>query len=120
VPTTIEHIKNKIMKLGYLLCSPREVSYYMNRVLWEFGHPSTKLSPTPLENIFLGIDSSTEEVTVQYPFSRLRGTSVELDELMVILAIVKHVRAKEIIEIGTFDGNTTLRSCLVKNSLRIL
>ena len=112
MPTKIEYITNKIIKLGYLLCFPREVSYYMNRVLWETGHPWTKLSPTPLENIFPGIDSSKETIIVQNPFTRLRGTSVELDELMAILAIVRHTHANKIIEIGTFDGNTTLNMAL--------
>lgn len=112
MPTKIERITNKILKIGCLLRSPREVRYYINRALWESGFPWTKLSPTPLANIFPGIDSSHETIFVQNPFNRLRGTSVELDELMVILAIVREIHANKIIEIGTFDGNTTLNMAL--------
>lgn len=112
MPTKIERITNKILKLGCLLRSPREARYYINRALWETGNPWTELSPIPLENIFPGINSSKETIIVQNPFNRLRGTSVELDELIAILAIVRLIHANKIIEIGTFDGNTTLNMAL--------
>jgi predicted O-methyltransferase YrrM len=110
--TKIEYIINNILKLRYWLRSTKEVRHYMNRALWESGYPWTKLSPTPLKNIFPGIDYSKDTIIIQNPFTRRRGTSVELDELMAILAIVRHTNANKIIEIGTFDGNTALNLAL--------
>jgi predicted O-methyltransferase YrrM len=108
----IEYINNNILKCRYWLRSMKEVRHYMNRALWESGYPWTKLSPTPLRKIFPGIDYSKETIIVQNPFTRRRGTSIELDELMALLAIVRHTHANKIIEVGTFDGNTTLNLAL--------
>jgi predicted O-methyltransferase YrrM len=42
------------------------------------------------------------------PFDRQRDTSITIEELCSLLAIAKKVNAKRILELGTFDGNTTL------------
>jgi len=45
---------------------------------------------------------------LQRPFDRKVGTSLDPLETLVLTAICKFTRAKRIIEIGTFDGNTAL------------
>jgi predicted O-methyltransferase YrrM len=42
------------------------------------------------------------------PLDRTWGTSITTDELCCLLAIAKSVQARKILEIGTFDGNTTV------------
>lgn len=42
------------------------------------------------------------------PFDRTRDTSVTIEELACLLGIAKALAAKKILEIGTWDGNTTV------------
>jgi predicted O-methyltransferase YrrM len=108
----IDYFYHNIRKIGCWLRKPRKVRHFLNRALWEAGFPWTKLSPMPLEKIFYGINCSKELITVKNPFARFRGTSIELEELIVALAIVKHIGATSVLEIGTFDGNTALNFAL--------
>jgi predicted O-methyltransferase YrrM len=111
--TKLEYIRNNILKVGCWMRSSEQVRFYLNKALWEgTGYPWTKLSPKPLEELFPGIENLADSIEVAHPFSRLRGTSVELDELIVILSILRFTKAKRVIEIGTFDGNTTLNLAL--------
>lgn len=103
---------NILRKIKILLSSYKEVSFYLNRVLWEVGYPWTKIRPTPLNKIFPGIDSSDKEIIIQNSFNRRRRASIELDELLSILEICKFFQVKNILEIGTSDGNTTLNMAL--------
>ena len=47
-------------------------------------------------------------VTVRKPESRIVGWSLDLQELVHVLAISRYIKAKRILEIGTFDGFTAL------------
>jgi predicted O-methyltransferase YrrM len=88
--------------------SMSDVKFFLHRVLWDAGFPWTRLEPTPLAHIFPGIERATESLEVVHPFERTRGTSMELEELMVVLAIARFRGARRAVEVGTFDGNTAL------------
>ena len=57
--------------------------------------------------LFPGIESC-ESVAVRGPEARTIGWSLDLQELVHILSIVRYTKATKILEIGTFDGFTAL------------
>lgn len=69
---------------------------------WSYG----KLKRKPAPEIFHGI----EEVSVQLfrPFDRDITTSIDTLELTVLCGLIRLRNSKRILEIGTFNGNTTL------------
>lgn len=75
---------------------------YLEQAGWVHG----KLPRTAL-NSFLP-ESSGLDLTLIRSFDRTWGTSVTIEELSCLLAILKTVQAKKILEIGTWDGNTTV------------
>ena len=103
---------NRLLALKILLKSFNVVRFFLNRALWEVGYPWTKIKPTPLKEIFPGIDASDKKILIQNSFNRRRRASIELDELVSILEICKFFQIKNILEIGTSDGNTTLNLAL--------
>jgi predicted O-methyltransferase YrrM len=106
------YLFDNLSKIGPWLKSSPHVRFFMNRALWETGYPWTHLYPTPIEAIFPGIDRMTDPVQIVYPFERLRGTSMELEEVVAASAIVRFHAVKTVVEVGTFDGNTTLNLAL--------
>ena len=60
----------------------------------------------PIENLAHG--AAHTQLAVLNPGARDPGTSVTLFELNCILMLMASASAKKVIEIGTFDGNTTL------------
>jgi len=69
---------------------------------WLWGN----LPRTELSEVLPGIESTSVTIVEAYK-ANLRATPM-LEELGVLLAIVKYVGAKKILELGTFDGSTTL------------
>ncbi|MBU0762401.1 MAG: class I SAM-dependent methyltransferase [Candidatus Altiarchaeota archaeon] len=69
---------------------------------WSYG----KLRRENITDVFPKI--SDVEVRIQQTYNRTIGTSIDVYELIVLLSIVKHLDARNILEIGTYDGNTTL------------
>jgi len=67
---------------------------------------SGKLPRKSLQEIFPGIDAVDLELRV--PYRRVVGTATDLQELTCLLAVMKLVRARRVLEIGTNDGFTTL------------
>jgi len=57
-------------------------------------------------DIFSGCEDF--EIRVERAFDRTVGVSVDLQELLLLNAIVQITNAKNILEIGTYDGNTAL------------
>lgn len=57
-------------------------------------------------------DAARAELTILNPGTRDPGTSVNLFELSCILMLMKSANARKVIEIGTFDGNTTLNMAM--------
>jgi len=88
------------------------VRFFLHRVLWDAGFPWTRLTPTPLARVFPGIERAAGSVEVVHPFERTRGTSLELEELIAVLAIARFRGARRAVEVGTFDGNTALNLAL--------
>jgi predicted O-methyltransferase YrrM len=68
---------------------------------------SGTLPRVELREIFPGIEGCGS-VSVRKPESRTIGWSLDLQELIHILSVVKYTKPKSILEIGTFDGFTAL------------
>jgi len=60
-----------------------------------------------MRDLFPGIDTCTA-VSIRKPEARPIGWSLDLQELIHIISVAKYTSAKRILEIGTFDGFTTL------------
>jgi predicted O-methyltransferase YrrM len=60
----------------------------------------------PITKVFPGIEKVN--VTIFRAFDRATGTSMDAKEILALSAIVKFTQARIILEIGTYDGNTTL------------
>ena len=102
----LRYLIDNVQKLGGWLRAGKETRFHLNRALWDAGYPWTRLQPEPLTALFPGIEDVSFEVV--HPFRRSRGTSLELEELVALLAVQKFTKAMRVIEVGTFDGNTTL------------
>jgi len=108
----LSYLWDNLLKAGLWLRSPRLVRFHMNRALWDLGYPWTRLQPIALDQLFPGIVASPVVLELVRPFERRRGTSLELEELITILAIQRFIGATRIVEVGTFDGNTTIHLAL--------
>jgi len=69
---------------------------------WRHG----RLPRVHLTRVFPGIDNVKVELLNLY--QRKLGLSIDAHELMVLCANERFVEAKNVLEIGTYDGNTTL------------
>ncbi len=69
---------------------------------WSYG----KLPRVKITEIFPGIEDSN--VTIVKAFDRDTHMSPDFHELIYLSAIIKFINAKNILEIGTFDGKTAL------------
>jgi predicted O-methyltransferase YrrM len=74
-------------------------------LVWAWS--SGKLPRVTLGDVFPGIEACSE-VSVRKPEARTISASLDLQELIHVLSVVKHTHAKRILEIGTFDGFTAL------------
>lgn len=108
MPISPSYLFRNLKKVPCLLRSRRQLRFYLNRTLWETGFPWTDITPQPLNEIFPDMDSMVQSVELIFPLDRKRGTSIELDELVAMLMIVRFSEARNILEIGTFDGNTAI------------
>src|SRR5262249_29939050 len=69
---------------------------------WHHG----RLPRLHLSKILPGIES--ESITLVNVFQRKIGLSIDAGELMNLCAIERFIKAKNVLEIGTYDGNTAL------------
>lgn len=69
---------------------------------WTFGAAPRR----PINDIFTGIEAVS--IDLENVFNRTPGTSVEPAELVSLCAMVRFLGCHNIVEIGTFDGNTAL------------
>jgi predicted O-methyltransferase YrrM len=67
---------------------------------------SGKLPRRTMAQIFPGIEAV--DVQLRIPYSRRIGTATDLPELACIVAAMRFLRARNVLEIGTNDGFTTL------------
>jgi predicted O-methyltransferase YrrM len=65
-----------------------------------------KLPRLELNQILPGVEAV--DISIVAPFDRVLGSTLYLEELASLLGLVKYSGAKKILEIGTFDGSTTL------------
>jgi len=70
--------------------------------LWNLG----KAPRVALERLFPGVDDV--DLTLIGPFKRTVETLLDLTEVAAVAAIMKSVKARRIVEVGTCDGNTTV------------
>ena len=75
---------------------------FVDQMYWFTG----TLPRVPLNKIFPGIEEA--EVVLPRAFDRKGGTSISADEACQLGAIAKHIKARNVLEIGTYDGNTAL------------
>ena len=68
---------------------------------------SGKLPRVRLSDLFPGIEGCGP-IVVKKPEARIIGFSLHLQELVHVLSTVNFIRARSILEIGTFDGFTAL------------
>jgi len=59
-----------------------------------------------LREAFPGIE--TVDIQILEPYRRQLASTLDLEELSALLAIVRYTNSKNILEIGTYDGSTTL------------
>lgn len=64
------------------------------------------LPRVPLSKILPGVEET--EVVLPRAFDRKSGTSISAEEACQLGAIAKHIKARKVLEIGTYDGNTAL------------
>lgn len=69
---------------------------------WKYGD----LPRVPITDVFAGLE--TVDITILRAFDRLIGTSLDFQEILFLAAIIKLTHVKNILEIGTYDGNTAL------------
>ena len=69
---------------------------------WSFG----ALDREPVTAVFPGIE--TIDVNVIRTFDRQPGMSLDPSEILILAAMVRLLKPRRLLEIGTFDGNTTL------------
>ena len=111
----LRYVIRNVQKLKYWAGSMGRVRYALNRVLWDSGSPWNLIRPEALEDMFPNIENVDDDVRILYPRKRKRGMSIELEELVTILTIVKYFDFERIVEVGTYDGNTTLNMALNMN-----
>lgn len=73
---------------------------FMNR--WIYGD----LPRAEVEDLFPGLEAA--QYSLVRGFDRTRNMSITLGEVNVLAALVSHLKCERILEIGTFDGGTTL------------
>jgi predicted O-methyltransferase YrrM len=101
-------IANHARKVSALLRHRRLAAQSLDRVLWDFGMPWNAIKPEALASIFPGISSTASETSIHRPLDRIKGTSIELEELCALVIVARFLQPKRVLEIGTFNGNTTL------------
>lgn len=69
---------------------------------WSFG----KAARVDVRDILPGIEMA--DIKVFRSYDRKRDLSLDAQEVLAMCAMVSHIKATSIIEIGTSDGNTTL------------
>ena len=74
------------------------------------GWSAGKLPRQKITDVFPGIVH--ENVHIERVFDRDILTSIDPMEITTLCAVARHVRASRVLEIGTFNGNTTLNLAL--------
>ncbi len=107
-------MKYFLKRLGRALTNPRlGILYLLSKLikilskdtgmnLWLFGN-SDRFSLLDIAEF-----RSVSDLKILQPFNRTKGVSITLDELTCICGIIHAFQIKSVLEIGTFDGNTTL------------
>jgi predicted O-methyltransferase YrrM len=73
-----------------------------NQMYWFTG----ALPRVPANEVFSDLPDA--EVTMPRAFDRKSGTSISVEEACHLGAITRHIQARKVLEIGTYDGNSAL------------
>ena len=101
-------LKTNLLKIQAFRKHRKLTRFFMNRILWYTGTPWTSLKPVRLSDLLPDLDERAPVITISNPLRRTLDTSLELDELCVLLTLVRYHKATNVLELGTWDGNTTL------------
>jgi len=111
----IKYYLKLVKKIGSLFLLKRNRRFFFGLLLPKddyhlklFGRQLGEIKREPLDKIFPGIEKFMKEVALLDYFRTEAGTSLEARELLVLIAIAKYIKAKNIMEIGTFNGVTVL------------
>jgi len=110
----LEKVGVALSVLGKSLSEPRSALRLLRRGFWpvdrvyadQSNWTNGSLPRVPLTSIFPA--ARRANIQVLRVFDRKWGTSITVEELCCILVIAQCVGAKNILEIGTWDGNTSL------------
>lgn len=91
----------RTLALSYRLFRPKDPEQ-RRRAHWIWG----KLPRVTIDKIFP--EARQIDLAILKPYRRLADTSIELQELVAIVTVARCLQAEKILEIGTYDGNTTL------------
>jgi hypothetical protein len=111
--------QNVMNSWKHAMAAPRHAMIFALRRALSFGIPSKdleayrittwhhgRLPRVHISSILPGIESVS--VTLFKLYERKIGLSIDAQELMILCAIEKFIVAKNVLEIGTYDGNTAL------------
>ncbi len=100
-----------LKRLAYACSNPERMRFYKGLLqprddyfLRYFGHQYGILSPVPLDAVFPNIDD--QSICINYLSALVTGTSLSVEELVILIAITKEVGINKFCEIGTFNGVT--------------
>lgn len=96
--STFKLINRRHFQLGYKNLDP-EAKFMKS---WIYG----KLKRVDVREIFPGIEKV--DYTIVNGLNRTHNMSITLLELNTIVAIEKFIKARNVLEIGTYDGGTTI------------
>jgi predicted O-methyltransferase YrrM len=97
----------RFARRGFVATDP----VYVSQSDWYYG----KLERVPVAKLFP--NSVNFELKLVRALDRTWMTSITAEELCALLAIAKDIDAKKILEIGTFDGNTSLNLAVNTNAM---
>jgi len=103
IPYAIEHPREAI---AYVLIHTFISSHKDPEVPRLYSWKHGKMDRLAITEIFPGIEKIG--VTIEKLYDRKIETSIDAYEIVILSAITKFLKAKNILEIGTWDGNTAL------------
>ena len=107
-------LRQKIKKIPKAIKNPRRSIALLLRYIspkdseihrigkWSYG----KIPRLPITEVLPGIEKV--DITLVRAYDRLIDTSLDIQEIMALSAIVRFTNSKNILEIGTYNGNTAL------------
>lgn len=100
---------NEDARSNYFLYSTMMDHELIRRSFWNNG----RITRVPAHNIVPEI-LDLGSVEIKKPFFGKKDTSIDIEELIILVSIAKSIDANNILEFGTYDGRTTLNLVTTK------